>query len=280
MHVAIFWLSLILLGGQNVMANLTDFSKYLDQYHLIVQASKDGGDSAQRAGVYITLMKLAGYECDWKDIPLNVRYSMFMIMYRVDANGTYARHPDTTQWYSKPDNFTRDQRAMLELAMAVMGDKQELKRSIKKIISRGGFHQNTRHGTDDPKNKWKVPDFITPGQISTYVRGLATSKLAKLITQPILMLLDLGLLFDVATRSDSSDIDNMLATKLLFDYKVNSTFISRLAMRKYLTTDFMKKIIEYHREGLDQYGNKKNGIEPFVTLFREAYQKNGLYYNE
>lgn len=258
------------------MTALNNFSNYVDDHNIIVQANKCGGDSAQRMGIYLTLTKLAGSDVDWKGLPLSMRYYIAMIMYRVDAEGTYARHPNTSEWFGNPENFSRDQRAMLELAMAVMGDKAELLRSMKKIISRGGFHQNVRHGTDDPDNSWKVPDFITPGQISTYIRGIFTSKLAQMATQPILMLLDLGLLVDITLRADSHDIDNMLATKMLFDYKVNSTVISRFAMRKYVTTDFMEKIAEYHGEGYDRYGNKKNGIEPFIELFREAYSKNGL----
>jgi hypothetical protein len=257
-------------------AQLNDFSNYLDEYNLIVQKNKDPGDSAQRTGIYLTLMKLSGFEYDWRDIPLDMRYTMAIMMYRVDTNGTYARTPSRDSWASCPHNFSRDQRAMLELAMAVMGDKKELKRSMKKILLRGGFHQNVRHGTDDPDNKWKVPDFITPGQITTYIRGIFTSKLAQIVSQPTLMVLDLGLLFDVAMRADSHDIDNMLATKLLFDYKVNSTFVSRFAMRKYLTTDFMEKIARYHSEEIDLYGNKKNGIRPFITLFKEAYRRNNL----
>jgi len=243
--------------------------KYRAAGEIIAQASKDQGDSANREGVFVTLSALAG------NYPYNIlvmdRFRQVVIPALKVGFGTYRRGATPGEWYTKPDNFTRDQRAMLEMGMAVSDMKMELLQSMLKLISRGGFHQNVRHGTDDPKNSWKVPDFITPGQVTTYIRGLATSSLAKIVAQPFLIVLDLGLLFDVSTRGNSHDIDNMLATKLLFDYKVNPTFVSKLAMKRYLKTDFMERIEENYAEGPE-----KNGIAPMSDLFKLAYEMNGL----
>ena len=257
--------------GVNAMSldSYEDILKYRAAGSIIAQADKNQGDSANREGVFVTLTTLAG-KYPYNEFAMD-RFRSVVIPALKVGFGTYRRGVTPGEWYTKPDNFTRDQRAMLEMGMAVSGMNRELFESMLKIILRGGFHQNTRHGTDDPKNRWKVPDIITPGQMTTYIRGLATSKLAQMATQPILMLLDLGLLVDIGLRGDSHDIDNMLATKMLFDYKVNSTFVSRFAMRKYITTDFLQKIKENYAEG-----DEKNGIAPMADLFKEAYQRNGL----
>lgn len=257
----------------NFQESYRDFVNYI-KFNIITQRDGDTGDSAQRLGVFICLTKLAGIETDFKGRPIKEFYENG-IRGIEKSPGLYRRSPDPEHWGYKTDNFTRDQRGMLELGMACMEDTKRLKESGLYLLKRGGFHQNTRKGTDDVENKWKIPDFTTPGEITTFFRGLIKSTFGKILMQPILNFLDLGLIFDVLSRGTSHDIDNMLATKILYDNAVNPTIVSRLAMKLYLKMDFMQRIKDYHSIGKDNYGNQLNGIGPFPDLFKYAYQKQG-----
>lgn len=171
------------------------------------------------------------------------------------------RSPIPGHWGNDPTNFSRDQHSMLMLAMAITGNTEELKETFMEIVKRGGFHQNFLRGTDDVERRWKCPDFISPSEISVLIRGLRLTLLL-----PILILLDLGFLFDLRLRKKRPwDYDNMLAPNLMFAVARMPTFVSRYAYRKYADTDFLERVTQYH----DPVSG--NGIAGMSDLFRRAH---------
>lgn len=72
------------------------FEPYLDEYGLIVQRDKDGGDAVYRNALYSVLASDIKH---W-----NLTRSRCEV-----APGIWVRHPDKTKWYSDPSNCSRDQ---------------------------------------------------------------------------------------------------------------------------------------------------------------------------
>lgn len=239
------------------------FRNYVGYGGLLCYKDRDQGDTAQLEGIYISLNKMIGVDTDIiTRKSLDDRYAHSIKQLQV-APGVYRRNSNVDHWGSNPTNLSRDNRSMLEISMALIGDRKRLKEAATYILKRFGFHQNVKHGTGDPENKNKIPDFITPGELSTYIRGLNV-KLAR----PLLYFLDLGLLADLYFRKGHRYYDNMLANKILFDNYISPTFISRYALKQYLKTDFKEQIDRYYSEDGDC-----NGLLPMAKLYRVAFDK-------
>lgn len=229
----------------------------------ITQADGDSGDSAQRNATVAFLRNAA-------QLPAGetVHYLLvesYVRPFRV-GKGRYRRSSDPSHWGYDPTNFSRDQMSIVMLAIAAAeaksdwGEKGALKDIIKEMIKRGGFHQNFLRGTDDPERKWKLPDFVSPPQISAAIRGLNLWPL-----YPFLLLLDVGFLADLHLRKYRLwDYDNMLAQNLMFAVMQLPTPISKLAYNLYAKTDFLERIRTYHDP------EKSNGIAGMHELFVEA----------
>lgn len=238
------------------------FRNYVGYGRLLCYKNRDQGDTAQLEGIYISLNGMMGNDDIITKKSLAERYEATMKQLEV-APGIYRRCSNPDHWGSNPNNFTRDNRGQLEIAMAVMGDTKRLTESRNYILKRCGFHQNTKHGTDDPENKTKIPDFMSPGQEAVYVRALGGN-----ISRLALYVLDLGLLADLYFRKNDRTYDNMLANQILFANKYKPTFISKLALKLYKKTDFLEKIDAYYLEDADH-----NGLTPMAKLYRAAYEK-------
>lgn len=257
----------------------SDFQKYEGYGTLISQANGDSGDTAQREGIFIALSSMALIAKDYSGTPLKERLINRTLNKLEASPGVYRRGADPSEWYYKTDNFSRDQRAMLEIAMATVGAKDKLYESMMGLVKRFGFHQNTRKGTDDVANGWKIPDIVSPGEISTYIRGLTNgSKIGQILAYPYLCVLDLFTVGDLYSRkSRLYDADNMMAVQVLFNYLYTPTFVSRYVMKEYLKTDWLYRVGEYYSEKPDEFGNERNGIAPMPALFKQAYYLRTLF---
>lgn len=242
---------------------IEQFRNYIGYGGLLCYKDRDQGDTCQLEGIYISLNIMADNKTDIITKKSIVDRYMMVINRLEVAPGVYRRCSNSDHWGSNPNNLSRDNRSMLEIAMAVIGDKSRLKTAALYILKRFGFHQNIKHGTDDPENKNKIPDFISPGELSTYIRGLNIK-----ILKPLLYILDLGLLADLYFRKGHRYYDNMLANKMLFDNYMSPTFISKYALKKYLQTNYQEQINSYYSEDGDN-----NGLWPMAKLYKVTYEK-------
>lgn len=227
---------------------------------ILCQTNKDQGDSAQREGLYAVLSKLNGDEYDIAtDETMSLRYHTVMNKLQT-APGVYRRNSDPSHWGSNPTNFTRDQRGMLELAMGAMGDLNRLRQSGAYLLKRCGFHQNTRHGTDNAS--WKIPDIVSPGELANFARHLLGN-----ISYIPNILLDLGLILDVLTRS-KWDGANMCAVNIM------SALVNKPTPAVYVAWKLLKKT-EYKEEIRHYYSNDGglNGLPPLGDYYLTVINK-------
>lgn len=221
-----------------------EFKKYLGYDGIISQKDLDQGDSAQRCGHYLAFMKLIGVEESFNG-PLKDYYQTVFQKLQIEP-GVYRRSSNLEYWGANPNNFSRDQRTGLESAMVAFNDLEKLSESRKLIFKRLGLHQNY--------------DIVSPGEMRLY-----TSR------QHIWerWIWDLFLFGDLALRKDDNyDVDNMLCLQILICYCVKPTLLSKWAMKKYLKTNFMDRVYNYHR-----IDGQNNGCEPLAWLADYAYFK-------
>lgn len=248
---------------QDILNNLKQYVAYGGA---LGQKDKDQGDSSQRDGLAYALLALLKAPVDHLGRPLAQGYEETVKLHEA-APGLYRRSPDPSYWGYNPNNFSRDQHSVLRIAMGANGDKKRVKESLKMMAKRFAFHQNTHKGTDDPENKWKVPDIMTPAEVAAAIRSLGIISL-----YPVLVVLDLFMLLDLVLRqvltSDDWDGDNMMALNFLYAYKKMPTPVSWLTMKLYKRTNFMDHIKNYYSEA-----DGSNGIEPLYELYKLAYEE-------
>jgi len=245
----------------SLLSIIQQFIPYLGYDKIISQKDLDQGDSAQRTGLFWSLCKLLDIPYQNIELTINDSYDQQMNKLTVSP-GIYRRSPNPNYWGYKSDNLSRDQWAMLQTAFAINNDKARLKESMLQLAKRGFFHQNTRAGTDDTQNKWKVPDISSPNHFSTFIRGMNLW-----IAYPVLLVFDLGFLLDLYFRKNQTwDYDNMLAIQLMYANIKFKTPWSHLAMKKYDKVGALNRIYNYYR-----VDNGNNGIEPMYKLYKEAF---------
>jgi len=223
------------------------------------QLDQDTGDSAQRAGTFFALCSMSNLNADYV-----VGYDRCIDSHTARP-GIYRRSPDPKFWGYNTNNFSRDQYQALQLAFAARRDSKRLQESMSALKSRKFFHQNTHPGTDAPPDFRKTPDFSHPSHFSVHIRGRKLT-----LFTPLLYVIDLFLLGDLVLRQftdTANDVDNMIAPQLLFANLQMPTFVSKLAMKLYLRTNFMTKLRQYH-------GPARNGIIPMADLIQYAYTVN------
>ena len=231
---------------------------HLGYRDLLSQKDLDQGDTSQRVGTLFALSALT--QTDISPHP-----DFFRSYCKLKAApGLYARSPNPSFWGHNPNNLSRDQLSVLKLGMVMNNKWEYLLETFIRQTMRLGFHQNTHRGGDLAQDPWKLPDYWNPGELSAFSRGLLG-----IFSYPITFILDLCLFIDLYLRtSDNWDSDNQLALNLLVANAKYPTPWSRLAMKRYLKTNFMSRLWNYHK---DSDGN--NGCEPLYWLFRLAYLK-------
>jgi hypothetical protein len=178
-----------------------------DSLQLIVQADGDGGDTAQRTGMFYYVHQDAAaftHALDQLEI----------------QPGIYIRHPHQIDYRSDPSRFSRDQQRPLVIAMGKYRMNDRLWRLAKAHLMRLGKYQNF--------------DFAGPSHVGEYVRAFRARAL-----YPLLFVTDLGLVFDsidLAVTSqfnpDSTD-DNNHVLALLQAQDIMSTPVSWVARKIY-----------------------------------------------
>jgi hypothetical protein len=112
-------------------------AKFRDAFGLITQPDRDGGDSCNRVAMYYGCLNILNVtEDDLNRHPLD---GFYITTTRLTANlpeGRYRRHPDSTKWYSNPDDVTRDQMAPLIAAMVLYGTNVVLFKHLRLRVKR------------------------------------------------------------------------------------------------------------------------------------------------
>lgn len=241
---------------------LKSFTRYTHNYSL-VQADGDSGDSAQRIGSFFVLTAMANIKLGTIPFFCPLEYEKSMQQHEA-APGIYRRSNKPAHWGYNPNNLSRDQWSILQLAFAANGDKVRLKQSMRALLSRGLLHQNVHPGTDAPPEYRKFPDIAAPTHFSVFIRGMNWWFL-----YPLLLFFDLFFIGDLIARKyndTAQDYDNMLAQQLLYAYSKYKTPISWLVMQKYKKTDWLYRLDKYHSK-------ERNGILCFPALFWLAYDR-------
>lgn len=245
----------------DISISVNNMLGYRDQWGLITQKDRDGGDTSQRIGLYYSILKLL-------DVPFTDRYESIEEGYDSDMKmleispGIYHRHPNPLEWYSNPSNFSRDQQIILMGAMLVLNDEYRFNDLLKMFKGRYYFHQNTIPNDTLPgelRYKNKVPDFITPMEASLIIRSrnkLSIMDKIKLVFLDSFMLLD-----NYLGKKNGWDAFNMTCILHIICNKVHPTFMSKLGW-KMINKDLAKsQIRSYYTEV------NNNGIFPLGELY-------------
>lgn len=119
---------------------LTNETIFFDNSGLIAQRNGDGGDSAQREGMYWLALAVRQRELKepWPH-PRRLRYEEVMSLLEVEKKGEFRRNP--VNW-SDPKDFSRDQTVPIVAAMGALNDKERLERFYRELRRRNWFAQN------------------------------------------------------------------------------------------------------------------------------------------
>lgn len=207
---------------------MRSWDQYWDEYQMIVQLDRDGGDSCQRMGMYYVGLKLLGIEKDFLGRKPSLGLIHAISTLRCGL-GNFKRHPDKNKWYSDPDRMSRDQVTPIICALGLYGFKWILWDFLIAHILRLGFTTNTRRNhtykPSDPRytgphhkysHKWKLPDFTGPEFWSSIFRGLDWW-----FMYPLFFLGDLENLVNTLIivfhrakdRTEADDLNHIISTK-------------------------------------------------------------------
>lgn len=180
---------------------------HFDEHGLIVQSDGDGGDTAQRTGMFYYVHR------DER------AFERALDLLEVEP-GVYVRHPFQHDFRNEPHRFSRDQQRPLVIALGKCGMHDRLWRLTRAHLMRMGKYQNV--------------DVMGPSHLGEYVRAFRFKAL-----YPLLWITDLGLLFSsletaVTARFDADFTDdNNHLLSLLQAQDIMPTPISWLARKIY-----------------------------------------------
>lgn len=254
--------------------DLKELSKYRDVYGLLVQADRDGGDSCNRtmaANCYFSALNVP-----YTDEGLMLTEALIMDLTQLagSAPGRYRRNPAPNRWFNNENNFTRDQSIVLQAALVLNGQvKWAALDLLKARAKRLMFHFSTENdGQDAGPLVYKAPDICAPIEIAQFIRCF---RWTTIILYPLLCLLDLQLLIDVAIvrplakAKGNKDFDVQYLPIILSCIKVGLTPTGMLAHMIYARTSNVES--ELRRYFSEEAGN--NGLHPLGELACEAYRK-------
>lgn len=208
------------------MRNLGD---YIDDYGLIVQSDLDGGDSANRVGLY-------GVASEFNPLATKDNFNVMAVLVEPEP-GLGIRHPDPDKWYSKLKYFSRDQHSALILGGILAGNTELVKRFFHKHLSRFGAYQNFQFNSTDVDGKYKfvTGDIASPEHWGYYIRGLNMWYLYPLLPVCDLFMLINSLVIIGKSWYDADDTSNDLnhIAALLMTKKIYPTPVSWLARKVY-----------------------------------------------
>ena len=191
-------------------------SKYLDGWNLIVTKDKDGGDTAQRMGMYYSGKQWTAHYNEY-DQPLEPEIDYLIgALQHPNKPHIWRRHPDESKWYGDWDRMSRDNMTPIVIMLGLYGYTAVLSDFAIGLYKRFSFMTNTRRNwvykdkvEHDQKEKyakwrpgWKLPDICTFEFWGLIIRGLNLWWL-----YPVLILSDLEHLIGAIFRRLSSNKD-------------------------------------------------------------------------
>jgi hypothetical protein len=228
-----------------------------DEFGLIVQSDKDGGDTPQRVACWALVNKFA-----------NTNYGdKYLEAYLQHCNpwpGRYFRHPKGP--HNNINNFTRDQSEILQIAFYMFGRKDLLDQLIKQRAKRLLFHFNTQ----DEQVKLKLPDPPSLFELSCWLRFYLGWWAA-----PLCNLLDVELVTGVViaryNKRASWDSDAKLIPQIIFANAVCPTLMAKLARWLYRKRPTLVKTRLYNYFGVPP--SLHNGVPALGKALYLCYRK-------
>jgi hypothetical protein len=258
-------------------------SSYRDQYGLIVQQDKDGGDASHRIGVYYYGLHLIYKDDATSQKEVKEKFNKDLDKIKIGP-GQFVRHPDPKKWYSDPRNFTRDQTTPLVIAMGAFDRKDDLWSNFKNLVKNWGFYPNDlKNWTNEPKSlPFDYNDIAGIADYGTYIRSFKAYAF-----YPYLLFSDVSLLgnslvrtfFSYFDKTDSSD-DLLFTLLLLQSDEVMPTPFSK--MSKFIYTYAKAKVlppINGYKSDLpiqtswDYYFRKEATAPPLDDVYRCVIEK-------
>jgi hypothetical protein len=205
----------------------------IDAHGFIVQADGDGGDTAQRMGMYWAgfLLNAARVTTTLPKLPTLTLDKLSSYM----RHG-FVRHPFQDGFRSDPAHFSRDQQDPLVVMMGLLDIDDYLRWTLKNQLKRSGRYQNR--------------DWANLNTVSLYIRAFKARHL-----WPLLLVTDLGLIVSgishwVKRKRDPihTDINNHVI-RLAQAQAILPTLTSWLARKlfKRLWPDMNEALAFYHR---------------------------------
>lgn len=194
-----------------------------DKWGLIVQADGDGGDTAQRTGMYYfgRWMHEANHLEGLVHPQLAEEFATdTRKLEDPDKPGFFWRHPNKDQWWSRTEDFSRDQQDALVIALGAFKEMGPLRRLYRERRKRFFRYQNK--------------DVPTLQAFGVWIRAFQEELL-----YPVLWLTDLGLLINAVfiwasarkNPDDTDDINHIM--RLAQAYYFMPTPVSWLARKLY-----------------------------------------------
>lgn len=226
----------------------------INEIGMYVQADADVGDASHRTGLAAALNALLGNDAKANEIKDTLIRNCEI------APGIWIRHPAGFQpdWTFKSNNFSRDQACRVMFAMAVLQEKNVIKRWLKQMAKRFFLHQNN---CDPTNNSWRPRDLMSFGEWRNIIRGLNLWAL-----YPLLLVYDFIFLLEIPIRS-KWDGGSMLYPDIYFATKSMPTPFAFLAKAIIKRTDCLNEILVNHDPV------HKNGCKELQPLFIQLSDK-------
>lgn len=198
------------------MIRRTNFRR--DHFDLIVQADGDGGDTAQREGMFAAGLYLAK-RGDWGAKLTGAFAIDHAIRVLQIRPGICVRHPHQPGFRSDPKHFSRDQHDPLIIAAGLHRALMFVRDSLWNQVKRWGRYQNR--------------DFTNPNTVSVYIRAFRAWLL-----WPLMLITDWGLVVSsinriVKARNPDESDDNNHVARLAQAQEILPTPISWIARKIY-----------------------------------------------
>lgn len=226
---------------------MSDRQWHFDNLGLLVQKDGDGGDTAQRTGMYYLgrFLTTQGGE----RFLLYPEFDEKLSYLEYGESGNFRRHPQ--QWNAL-DDFSRDQQTPLVIAMGIFGFTKRLGRMFWNHVKRFGKYQNK--------------DFASPEHWGYYVRAFKSRWL-----YPYLLLSDIWMLGGTLVRlyKASKDFDDVGDDLNCILALLQSELVMPTPASK-LTTYLYKKYRAFGgpQYALDRYFREETGANPINELYK------------
>jgi len=258
-----------------------NLSDYLDDYDLVVQKDKDGGDTANKIG----LLGVASYFL--KDVTLKNYVNNSLVKLIVSTEPLLmVRNPKPRVFWSDPNHFSRDQQSAVVLG-AALTDRLELVKDLAKAhLKRYGAYQNFQlFGKTEDVNGKTTPvkgDIASPEHLGYYARALNLYVFYPLLYVSDLFMLINSIVIVIKSHRDPDDTSNDLnhIAALLFTKVKQPTLLSWLARQVYVRLranagkDKQSRLQGFAPQtALDHYFREETGAPPINEYFRPFLEK-------